>query len=128
MDLCPWLMGLFQEGDLFSSAFSLTGPPPLMMWLLVGVAPRQVSTRAGRSPERTRRLPRPHAGRHPKAPCRRSSLLPEYGAAQAKLISCYDSHAGLHSTPLWSPFAGGWHSSTLVSYETPAATEGHLLE
>jgi hypothetical protein len=30
--------------------------------------------------------------------------------------------------PLWSPFAGGWQSSTFVSYETPAATEGHLLE
>ena len=30
--------------------------------------------------------------------------------------------------PLWSPFAGGWQSSTFISYETPAATEGHLLE
>jgi hypothetical protein len=27
--------------------------------------------------------------------------------------------------PLWSPFAGGWHCSTFISYETPAATEGH---
>src|SRR5215469_8792582 len=24
MNLCPWLVGLFQEGELFSSAFSLT--------------------------------------------------------------------------------------------------------
>ena len=72
MNLCPWLVGLFQEGELFSSAFSLTGLLPLMVWSLVGVAARQMSTGAGRSPERTRRLPRPRAGRHPKAPCRRS--------------------------------------------------------
>jgi hypothetical protein len=29
--------------------------------------------------------------------------------------------------PLWSPFAGGWQSSTFVSYEAPAATEEHPL-
>jgi hypothetical protein len=28
------------------------------------------------------------------------------------------------TAPLLSPFAGGWQSSTFISYETPAATEG----
>jgi hypothetical protein len=28
------------------------------------------------------------------------------------------------AAPLWSPFAGGWQSSTFISYETPAATKG----
>jgi hypothetical protein len=34
-------------------------------------------------------------------------------------------HPTLSSTPLWSPFAGGRQCSTFLSYETPAATEGH---
>ena len=37
-------------------------------------------------------------------------------------------HSTLSSTPLWSPFAGGWQCSTFLSYETPAATEGHPYE
>ena len=86
MNLCPWLVGLFQEGELFSSTFSLTGLAPLIVWSLAGVAPRQVSTRAGRSPERTQRLPRPHGGHHPVAPRHRSSLL-LLGSCASQFIS-----------------------------------------
>ena len=42
---------------------------------------------------------------------------------QTHLMMC----STLSLTPLWSPFAGGRQSSTFVSYEAPAATEGHLL-
>ena len=58
------------------SDVTLTRLPPLMVWSLVGVAPHRASRRAGHSPERTQRLPRPRGGRHPMAPRRRSSLLP----------------------------------------------------
>jgi hypothetical protein len=47
------------------------------------------------------------------------------------LLEFLQTHLMMDSTlslmPLWSPFAGGWQCSTFASYETPAATEGHLL-
>jgi len=44
------------------------------------------------------------------------------------LNASYLNDQAVTGMPLWSPFAGGWQSSTFVSYESPAATEGRPLE